>query len=55
LDFKYPILLRGQQRRKAQARDHGEKVAVVSPQVATPPKKSAAKKHPKINGGNLKS
>jgi len=36
---------RGSARKKAQQCDLGDKVTVVSPQVSTPPRKSAAKKH----------
>jgi len=41
---------RGQQRRKPQSRDLGEKVTVTSPQVSSPPRKSVAKKHPPTDG-----
>jgi len=50
-----PDVSRGSARKKAQQRDNGETVTVSNPQVSTPPKKAAGKKHPKIDGGNLKS
>jgi len=50
-----PDVSRGSARKKAQSRDRGETVTVSNPQVSSPPKKAAGKKHPKINGGNLKS
>ena len=43
-----PDVSRGSARKKAQQRN--EKVTVTSPQVSSPPRKSAVKKHPPTDG-----
>ncbi len=40
-----PDVSRGSARKKAQQCDQGETATVTVPQVSTPPRKSAAKKH----------